>query len=43
MLVLRGGEQACRAQLFKPLLVEIPHLLAELMRTEVQANLSFGH
>lgn len=38
VLVLRGGEQSWGVQIFKPLLVEIPHILAELMHTEVQAG-----
>lgn len=38
MLVLRGGEQSWRAPLFKPLLVEIPHILAKLTHKEVQAG-----
>ena len=38
VLVLRGGEQSLGVQLFKPLLVEIPHILAKLMHAEVQAG-----
>lgn len=39
MLVLRGGEESWgEIQFFKPLSVEIAHILAELVYTEVQAN-----
>lgn len=37
--VVRGGEESWGAiQIFKPLSVEIPHILAELVHKEVQAG-----
>lgn len=38
VLVLPGGEQSWELQIFKTLLVETPHILAELMYTEVQTG-----